>query len=1303
VDALARQMPVLKSGQDSWRDYKRGRDITAPNASFVVGNKAVVFRKPRYKSDYNIYIMIDNKERGSLSFWGSLGNGNFGYPFRLMDGEPPVLSVDETSQTATLTKSYLTKDGKKATYTCRLRTLGESRIEISWNSGSSHAISAWVNLKEHYRTNEVQIGSSLYRPASRETLLEKKRIVTPHVGNLVYNTSTPAKGYVVEFASPKSHVEEVLRQHPKSPDIYGISIRQRGGATGSLVIDLGEAALASKDAPPAVGGIDFYKRDGTHVPVSPVRNLFRNPSFNRGLHYWRWTGGGAYYEPSKELRYSVVPEGKFGRNALAINPYQRRSAAIKSLPIALEKGETYTLSLYAKSDSGARTLTMALASAGGPGGKFRGRYGTVFGDSDKPEARIKIGPTWARYSRTFVADDKGIQLLLGTWDDCRILVDGIQLEKGAKASEFATAPLEGVLKTSDPDNDIFRGMPINGRFAVYGKPGTKGRIKVTVNTIFREVVDAYELSVVIPDSGEQVVDLPVSEQKIGEGVFVVRADYSVDGFPAYTDYRRLTIMTPLKNTHATKNIFGNLLGGMKRISRGGDLARKYMEWGFGSTSWGVNYNHLAQTVYAGMQKQYNIENLFTTTKFNRGSGKQYEKYYELNNYRRWKEEQLTPEFIDRMAALAEEAAYEKVKAYDSKQFNTWCFGNEEESSVLANRPDDYMKIIAGAQRGAKRADPTIQFFMTCGTSGYSKLRGFEPMEKYFKAAEKIGLRFDAVTTHPYGSIDGGWMSRGDLDETTALLIDQMKRYGYGKETPIYYTECFNNTDVWIPEWNTVNNDRYQNGKVSYDFGNRELIHAVSAARHCIITLKYWPHVQSNNIWVHKPYVDCHLTPLILNKVVNTLGHHLPDVEYQADVKPNAKVRGYVFKLKDGSAVAPLWCVDRDVEQGLVRGPTVKIRFAQPVQFYDIMGNPREARVGQDGYTQIRLTPAPLLIKAKNVAKLNAALQDIQTDDTRANYVLRFEPSLSGEVKANLKNMTNRPQTGKLEVGKTQIDYAIASEGQSLLTIPGEKVTPEFSKLFRWNREYVLDPRSGTPVRDAWKMDYFYVPKVKGTPDWKHIPAMKITNRFFSTKMKQKIAKGFKPPTNDLKASYKLAWNEQNLYLRVEAEDDDFVVTTDDWKRPNSQTQLYKHDGCLEVYFDTGANGRNKKEYDDDDYRYDFSIGKTGKSGAGMVYRFREVDHQLADGVNMASKKEAAEKIRCEFAVTEKGYAYTITFALRYIEPIALRKGFVAGLGLYLHDKESGESWPSKALTTSTMAGKHCDYNPHFWPLMILAE
>ena len=1305
----ARQDPVFLVDSFAYHKFGDRKGGLYEQPSYTVGNKAVTVRKingtNRPDQDQSVTIHIDNKQVGRFSWWGSFRNGGFGYPFQDIKGDPASLKIDKASQTVTYSKPYLTPEGKRAVFTYTLKPLKNSRIELSWNMGISQEeldrsqkdfnVAPWFSLQE-YRGKKITAGGKEFKQNSREKLIGAKRIHTPASGDLVCDAADPRKGFTVEFNTLRGNITESVFVPKVGEDRYEFIYRTahpKRQAAGKVVIDLGEAALPQKNTPPPVGGIDFWKADAIHVPQSPVRNVMPNPSFEQGTRYWKWVGGGATYTPAKQPRYEVVPQGLFGKNALIIRDTQPGAPALMSFPLSLDKGQVYTLSFYAKADH-PRSISVSLCSAA-RGGKFIGKNGP-WGDTWNPESKFSITPEWKRYSRTFTADAAGVQIgLFGCGGNT--LIDGIQIEKGSKPTEFVSAPVDGFFTTADPDNAIVKGRPIDAGFTFTGKPGTEGDVNITVKNAFRETVYAGSAKVKLGKDGIQKIKLPFDAAKFGEGVFVVRAEYRIGGTAPYCDYYRLSVLTPLKNLHATKNIFGTL-GHYDRISRGEDLAQKYMDWGFGSTSWGYNCKH--KGLRPELEKKYRIANIANLiTNQDREIGQ---------NYRQWKE--ITPEMEKRI----EQVAYESAKKYDPKQYPVWGFGNEEEGSYLIRNKkfDEYFKAQAAAARGVKRANPNAIIIPTCGTSGYSLLRGSDAIEGYLKAAQKHGFKYDAIAVHPYGNIDRGTLSTNDLDEETARLAAQMKKYGYGKETPIYFTEMFNIPETYVPAWAAdTAYDHYQAGKPSYDFGNREFIHASSAARIYIIALKYWPQLQSVNIWTAQPFMDLSLTPTILCKAVNTLGTHLGDVEYKADVKPAAGIRGYVFKLKDGSGIAPLWCISHDAENGLARGPLIQVKFGQPVEFYDLMGNRRSAKTDRNGVTEIRLTPAPLLIKAKNVGQLAKALRNAETDDSSSALSVSMRPDLNGTISAQIKNLTGRPQSGKLDVAGKTLDYSIPPDSEVNIAIPGSSQGHRAGKMYKWESPFKIQPRKGTGLEKEWKMDYFYVPKTSGMPDWNKIPAIPMTNPYVQgySVRKDGTVTSVMPEAGypgDLKAEFKMAWDKDNLYLRVEAEDDKFLVFPELWKRGKSETCLYAHDGCLEVYFDCGANGRSNsaKTYDNDDYRYDFSIGKNGKSGPGMVYRLREVYHQLADGVNMATKEEAAKKIKCDFQRTAKGYSYTITFGQRYIEPIVLRKGFAAGFGMFLHDRDDA-SLPSgiKGLSLATEPGSHCDYKPHLWPLMILAE
>ncbi|WPJ97348.1 carbohydrate binding domain-containing protein [Coraliomargarita algicola] len=1053
---------------------------------FTVGNKMVCVRKidGRDLADKEEYvsIYIDGKEVGRFSFWGSY-QGNSGYPFEAIEGDPETLEVDKAADLVRYTKPYLTPAGRRALFTYTLRSLGNSQLELAWDLGVSEAemqassvpfgVALWFVIDGIVREQEIRFGDEVLEHAPLHELLQGK-VSTDVAGDFHYAPGQPAGSYSVLLGGRTGVVTESVFIDDLDRERYGWILRVRNQvaeSSGQVVIDLEEGQLPQANVPAPLMGHDFWKIDGIHVPASPVRNLMPNPSFEQGLRHWQWTHGGAYYTPGEGPRFEAVAAGLFGPTALRLNDRQLRSSALRSFPMPLEVGKTYTLSFYAKADR-ACELNVALGSAA-RGGKFQGRYGLVFGDNDSPDAKFQIGTEWERYSRTFTADGAGVQVILS--GRFNTLLDGLQLEEGDTASEFVSAPLDGWLLTSDPDNDLVKGNPIQGAFRFVGEPGTSGQVEISLKNAFREVIYEDSFSVSVPEGGMLTLPLPLDAQAMGEGVFVVRADYQVEGYEPYTHYYRLSVMRPLSNTHATKDVFGALVGHIRTLGRGEDLARKFMEWGFGSTSWGITTSPEDFEVRAPMEKKYRIANYFAPTRFLYGS-----QHQQLKEFKYWTE--VSPE----LEALIEEEAYQKVKLYDPEQYYTWSMGNEEESSPLVGngRFDEYFKAQSAAGRGVKRANPNAIFAPTNGTSGYNRLRGYDAIEGYLKASVDHGFEYDAVAVHPYGSADKGTLSTSDLDEETARLIEQMARYGYGEETPIYYTEMFNIPETLFPAWGAgPAYDHYSAGKLSYDFGNREFIQAATAARVWTIVLKYWPRVQSTNLWVGRPFLDYYFAPTLFAKAANTMGHHFAEVEYVADIKPAAGVRGYSFKRPDGSAIAALWCVDHDVENGLKQGPVMELSFDQDVELFDFMGNPRSAVADSQGRVSIPLTPAPLFIEAADVVSLTQSLQNGELNDATSALAVALTPSLEGPIYVDVKNLTGRPQAGVVTVAGQLLNYELAGEEVARIEIPEQATPVEFGKMYSWRDSYTVQPAKGKGVRGDWDMEYFYVPKTHGMPDW----------------------------------------------------------------------------------------------------------------------------------------------------------------------------------------------------------------------------
>ena len=963
---VAIQNPVFKV--ETYISPNFGAQTTSyKQPSFVVGNKAVLVRKidgqMRPDKDQSVTLYIDNKQVGKFMWWGAFKNGGFGFPFQDVKNDPASLKIDEVAQAVSYNKPYILPTGKRTVFSYTLKSLKDSKVELSWELGVTQQeldllqqdfdVSLWFTTND-YKGKQILIGDKAFKEAIRERLIQTKSINTAANGDFFYNASDPIKGYSVELGDLRGDISESIYV-PKVGDdryefIYRMSYSKRQ-ANGKIIINFGKAELPKQNTTPLVGGIDFWKLDATHVPLSPVRNLMPNSSFEQGLRYWTWVGGGAVYTADELPRYDIVPEGLFGKNALIIRNTHPGAPGMMSFPLSLIDGQVYTLSFYAKADTNTN-LTLSLASAA-LGGKFTGKI-LPFGDVENPESRFLITTEWKRYSRIFTADAAGLKL--GIFGGNNTLIDGIQLEKGGNTTEFIAPPIEGKFTTADLDNALVKDKPIEAGFTLTGNSNTTGEVIITVKNAFNEVVYLNKHPFEIGNNGTQKIPLVFDAQQIGEGVFVVKAEYHTNGYAPYDDYYRFSILKPLENNHSTKNIFGTL-GHYDRISRGEDLAKKYMEWGFGSTSWGYNWNEKSLRPY--LEKKYKISNIASVVI---SKDKEIEK-----SYKNW--QSITPE----LELSIEKLAYDSAKVFDPQQYNIWGFGNEEEDSYLIKKMeyDEYFKAQFAAAKGVKRANPKAIIIPTCGTTATR----FDALDGYLKSAQKHRFKYDAVAAHLYNGIDKGTLSVRDLDDETARLKAMIKKYGYGHDTPIYYTELFSIPETYIPQWGAdVSYDSYQSGKPTYDFGNREFIQAVSASRAYIIMLKYWPQLQSSNIWIWRPFMDMYLTPLILNKAVNTLGTHLGYVQFKADIRPINGVRGYAFKLQDGKGIVPIWCINKDVENGLIRGPVLKVAFNQSVEFYDLMGNKRTVKPDKKGVTEIQLTPAPLLIKADSLHLLTQALQ-----------------------------------------------------------------------------------------------------------------------------------------------------------------------------------------------------------------------------------------------------------------------------------------------------------------------------------------
>ena len=1291
--------PELKVGSFV-RDGK-----TYDQPSLVIGNKRIGVRESArgFETDLDqvVCLFVDNRQILSFSFWGSQAESGMGYPFKLKEGTQTELKANAADKTITYSKPYVLPGGGSATFTYTLRALTGSKVELSWDLGISQeklvtmpkdfGVGLWMVSPESDGYQPFLVNKQPLPLGDASKLTSKEQELRHGDGlELIYALEKPLQGFTLTL--PDDHGFGLNAAAPSQGKKQAGFIIRAGSKTllsrDKVVIDFGEVAGKDAAAPPPVAGIDFWARDVTCVPAPTTRNIMPNPSFEQGLRYWGWWGGGGTYVPSEIPAYSIVDGGKFGRKCLRLMQSQG-GKPMQSFSIPIVKGKTYTLSFYGKAEKPNTDLALGINCP---------VRGSQFGWDKALATHHKLNAEWERKSITFTADQNAISLMIAPING--VLLDGLQLEEGSVPTEFVAPEIEGLLTTSDPDNALAVGTPLKAVFELYGKPEAKGEVELAVTNYYREKIYETKVKFALDKDGVGRIELPWESAKLGTGVFVVQADYHLDSGAALRDYYRLSIMDFLENKHATKDIFGSLCGIAAGLTRGDDLARNYMRWGFGS-----------MTYLFDKKEEFDLMTKYRMTNWmlcvSDVASKEDREVVQIL------QKQATPVTPDQEKQI-EEISYRTALSHPWGK--AWCFSTETESRsplVQQGKFDEWAKVQLAFQHGIKRATPDATVFPDGGTSGFNALRGVRETEGYL-AATQDKVKWDAIATHPYGNIDGV-SGCGDLDVETRRMLDLMKKYGYGAETHLDYTEGFNGSNLLLPEWgldaNGANNDVYNNGRPSYDSGWHEFLQAAAIARTYIICLKYWPQVRSFNIWLSRPYLDMYFAPLDACKVPNTLGHLLGNPKFKANIQPTAGIRGYVFEDEQGRGVAAIWCALDKVDEGLEQGPVIQVKFPGKIpEFIDLMGNPREVK-SKDGNVAIQLSSAPLFLRTKKggADELIAALNQAEVEGAGLAMKVAIQPTLGGGIETVLSNQTNRALHGAVTVDKKKTAFDVAPQGSAVYPIQESQGT-DAGKLYSWKQTLGVTFAGGRADKVSWDMAYFYVPHTAAplpldpaAPEWEAIPAIPLTNRHVNEPApgQEPVKAGY---PGDLDAKFQLAWDKDNLYLRISAKDDQFVLTeAAKWK----DRDLYMHDGCAEVYFDTGANGRSNsmKGYDLDDYRYDFSTGNPeGTTGPGKVYRFAEAFHQLAGGIFMPTKEDAAKGIKCQFQRTADGYSYVMIFPQRYIEPMRLEKGFRAGFGLCLHDKDDAKlDYPNKGVGLTTEPGATPDRRPDLWPLMILKD
>ncbi len=1291
---------IVNERYDNWRKQK------VPQAGFHYGNRVLGvyqdFSSPEIGSHLTLHI--DRVYTGLFVMTGGFRNykSHDWAPFSSFEGEAVEVGADPVSKSILWRRPYRLPDGGRAVCSWQLKRLDSRRVELSWDAGitreqADHFGGFYLYPrfatypKGVFKAENLSFDDRLLTRKSFDELqaIGGKRQISEFdkVAEFVYAPDSPRRRFSVHMKSFNCKVEETVNPALSATRAVVRLIPDQMPVKDSVIFEFGpgfESAAAA--APPPVEGVDFWKYDAMHVPLAVTANRVMNPGFEQEGRYWALDLGVCVNE-NYSCEIVKTDETLFGEYAARLRSDGKLDNPdwLIAHPVALPPDAIVTVSYYAKGKNGGELLAAGVNSPN-VSGKFGWIKRRLF---PQPQSLTK---EWKRYEFTVRNDRNALRPIFRLVSSGEVWIDNVQMEIGDKATEFVKPPVEARLVTRERYNNLTLGEAPGAELHLTGEPGLKGEVALELFNYYREKPWSGTFHFTLDRQGVAVLKLDMDPGQLGQGVFALKARFQVDG-KAFFDFYRMSVLKPLAGKHATRDLFGLCLGG-NRVQDKEYLFQLIQRSGFGSYVYGGN----DVDDPAGLNP---IARKYGLRSYGQALTYMYPRALPLADVN-WcrgilKRKQISPADEARI----EELAFQAVKNNPSNDY--WAFANEEEGATLIRDGnfEEWAKVLTAFAKGARRARPDVKLMPTTGPQRYCAIRGRREMEGYIRST--LGkVKWDAFSIHMYQTLDGtnGWE---DIETEIIHLAGLLKKYGYAG-SGILIPEFMNVPYFYCPPWGSLDwNDDFRGSRPSYDFSHREFMHAAWVARASLIGLKY-PQVRHMNPWIgaNRIFDGFSFAMSLTPKGINTLGLLFDDISYVSDIRPSGDIRGYLFRdNRTGEGVAAIWSTNQDAESGTAPGPRLRVKFARTPEFIDFMGNARRLAPDGKGNYDIQLYPAPFFIRGKDsgaMAKEFAAAEPLGSRFSIRTFAL---PQPDGGVSLKTRNLTGTPQKTVFGVEDWKTEVVLEPFQDTLL--PVSRHEPASGKMFRWNKQISVSGGSDKSTVD-WEMDYFYAPYTSKplpldpeAPEWEAVPALEISNLYLLPKMKDRIKHGH---TGDIGAKYRVAWDERNLYLMVEATDDQFVPMP-----IQKESALYDTDGCLEVYIDAGANGREKGGYDDDDYRYDFARNHmTNQDGPASVWRLREPNIQNTDAQAVISKEAAAKNLRAVFKRTADGYRYVVIFEQKYLQPFVLKEGGMCGFALFLHDRDS-ESEPQglKGISTAARPGAHCDYHPEFWPLMILKK
>lgn len=1068
----------------------------------------------------------------------------------------------------------------------------------------------------------------------------------------------------------------------------------------SFILDPGKVFEASSP----YAGVDFKKTEDLEVPnYSVCRNLIQNPSFERGVMYCITKNHFDDFLGINDIKADNT-EALFGKHSLKATMTQNGYNIILS-PVPAIPGK-YVFSFYVKGD-GSKNQKLNCYIQNSSRAKLAGK-------------RYKTNDKWERFSIPFeVRKTTAISCRFGVAGNeaSVIRIDGIQLEKGEKPTEFTAPPVESLLLTSKEDNFFNPDEKINASLRIFStKNESSGTVNITVKDFFGDKKFEEEYSFKTDKNGNAIIKLPF-DNKFGKGIFVVKADYTLEDGQKLQNFFRFSIMPFLENKHKLKAMFSNSYHGpMKRnvypgletyykrcraIGVGGEthagfvsknfyeLLNKYGIQIINSNMSGPLYENFKSVTDAKGRKFFGLYN----DKGWRKGAKLFVKDFRLEG-----DGKLTDAYLKRF----EKAVINMVKEYP--WIPRWAFAGEcwaKWPEWMTNDMKSFANLQIAFYKAVKKANPKLEVYNGDPCNIYPE-GGTKRLRKILTEINGR-IKYDALAIHSY--LPEGPYS---LEANMEAFFDMAKEFGYIK-TRTFYPEGMHYGPYNIPQWRIVSASwgpprTWYYGTLSYDMGWTEKLSAAWFARSWLVCMKFMDRVISADSaacnMTSNFHLDAKLTPRAYQKIPNTLGNLLGNSKFLEDASFAPDTKCLLFEDEKARPVAAVWGKIQKVDRGLEVSPwAIADINIEDAEIFDLMENQRAFPKNADGKIRFPLSTFPFFIRGKSgsVKEFAEAMKNAKVQGGRL-VPLKMTPKISSPDSLDLL-LTN-------QIARIVKGFVSAPGFKKRIDLPPRKTESLRIKMSTPLTENkisevkipvsIAEEGSAAPLEKEICFDGFLCKKtthsikVDGNEDdWKDIPAIPLKNKTIAGTTGEKT--GYK---GDLEGSFKTAWDKDHLYLIVKIKDDLFTH-----KAFQNTAQRWNNDS-LQIFIDTKCDARNKKFIGYDANDYDYAVFPDG-DGKAITFRYRSPDRQLTLGTEAPPDKTVEPHIPSAFKKTSDGYIYEIAFPSKYLLPVKLENNYALGFSLFVNDRDKGKS--TKQALTLTPPGTGCYRKPHLYPVMLLTD